>query len=109
VLTTGETFAGPIVDVLYHPAGFLVGTGSSEAGGRLWFWKPGETSASHSVKFNTSFRRMDLDSTGTRLAVVAFGDLNGQRGGNGRQLNKNGEYADFGGLLALFAWLPLKE
>lgn len=108
-LSTGEAFNGPILDVVYHPEGFLIAAGSSEAGGRLWFWKPGEVKASHTVKFNTSFRRMDLDSTGTRLAVVGFGDLDGQRGGNGRRLNKNGEYSDFGGTIALYSWQPTKS
>ena len=108
-MTPAEPFNGPIMDVAYHPAGFLMGTGSSEAGGMLWFWKAGEARSSHAVKHNTSFRRMDLDLTGTRLAAVAFGDLGGQRGGNGRQLNAKGEYADFGGLLALYTWLPKAE
>lgn len=103
VMTPAEPFNGPVMDVVYHPAGWVIGSGSSEGGGALWFWKPGQEKSSHLVKYQNSFRRMDLASDGARLVVAAFGDLNGQRGGNGRKLNKNGEYPDFGGSLVVYS------
>ena len=105
-MTPAETFQGPITDIRVHPEGFIFAVGSSEAGGMLWFWKPGETKSAHAVKFNTSFRKMDLDGTATRIAATAFGDRGGQRGGNGRRLNDKGEYPSFGGFLALYTWQP---
>jgi WD40 repeat protein len=104
VMTPTEPFIGPIMDIAFHPQGYLMATGSSEGGGAIWFWKPGEAKSAHRVTFQNSFRRMDLSPDGKRVAIAAFGDLGGQRGGNGRRLNKGGEYVDFGGSVALYAW-----
>ena len=41
-------------------------------------------------------------SDGTHLAAAAFGDRGGQRGGNGRRLNKKGEYTGFAGNIVLY-------
>ena len=101
-LTPKAAFAGPILDVVYHPAGYLIGAGSSEAGGALWFWKAGETTESHFVKNKTSFRGLALHQDGVHLAATAFGDRGGQRGGNGRRLNKKGEYVGFAGNIVLY-------
>jgi WD40 repeat protein len=103
IMTTRTSFAGPIVDVAYHPAGYLIGAGSSEAGGALWFWKPGQEKDEHMVKYVNSFRGLGLHSDGLRLAVAAFGDRGGQRGGNGRRLNAKNEYPDFGGSIVLYS------
>lgn len=105
-LTPAAAFNGPLTDLAFHPAGFLVGAGSSEAGGMLWFWKPGEGKAVHSMSYKTSLRRFDFDPTGQRLAVTAFGDSNGQRGGNGRKLDAGGQYVGFNGEAVLFTWQP---
>ncbi len=103
VMTCSDAFNGPVMDLVDHPAGWLIGSGSSEAGGALWFWKPGDEKNAHLVKYQNSFRRMDLSADGARIAAAAFGDLGGQRGGNGRKLDKNGEYIDFGGSLVLYS------
>ena len=55
-MTPSQDFKGPVFDMVFHPAGYLVGAGSSEAGGALWFWKPGETQECHLIKNPTSFR-----------------------------------------------------
>ncbi|GAB4152343.1 MAG: hypothetical protein Tsb009_28170 [Planctomycetaceae bacterium] len=97
VHTTKASYKGPIIDLAFHPAGYLIGSGSSEAGGRLWFWKAGEAKDVHFIKHRTSFRGIGLHSVGVHLVATAFGSNSGQRGGNGRRLNKNGEYVGFGG------------
>ena len=102
-MNPSQDFKGPVIDIVYHPAGYLIGAGSSEGGGVLWFWKPGETKECHLVKNPTSFRSIDLDADGLRLAATAFGDRGGQRGGNGRRLNKDGEYLGFAGNIVLYS------
>ncbi len=97
-----QDFKGPILDAVFHPAGYLIGAGSSEAGGVLWFFKPGEASECHLVKNPTSFRSIALDGAGLRLAATAFGDRGGQRGGNGRRLDKDGQYLGFAGNIVLY-------
>ncbi|MBM4069395.1 MAG: hypothetical protein FJ271_10670 [Planctomycetes bacterium] len=101
IMTPRNAFTGPILDVVYHPAGYLIGAGSSEAGGVLWFWKPGQAKNQHEVRYENSFRGLDLHRNGARLAAAAFGDRGGQRGGNGRRLT-NGEYVGFEGSIALY-------
>lgn len=101
-MTASQDFKGPILDVAFHPAGYLIGAGSSEAGGVLWFWRPGEAQECHLVKNVTSFRGIALDPEGQRLACAAFGDRGGQRGGNGRRLNKDGQYEGFAGNIVLY-------
>jgi WD40 repeat protein len=100
-MTPRNTFNGPIMDVVYHPAGYLIGAGSSEAGGVLWFWRSGQEKDEHELKFVNSFRGMDLHRDGRRLTVAAFGNRDGQRGGNGRKL-VNGEYVDFEGSIVFY-------
>ncbi len=102
VMKPSQAFKGPIMDVAFHPAGYLIGCGSSEGGGVLWFWKPGEAKEFHMVKNATSFRGIGLHPDGQRLAGTAFGDRGGQRGGNGRRLNKEGEYPGFAGHIVLY-------
>jgi hypothetical protein len=104
VMTPQADFKGPIIDLIYHPAGYLIGAGSSEGGGALWFWKPGQEKESHLVKYAFSFRGLGLHGDGVHLAAAAFGDAGGQRGGNGRRLNPKGEYPDFEGSLVLYTF-----
>lgn len=113
-LSPTPTLNGPIMHVAWHPSGssagsapapgWIVASGSSESGGMLWVWRAGETAVVHHIKSPTSLRRFDIASDGVRLAVAAFGNLDGQRGGNGRRLDKDGNYPDFGGVLALYQW-----
>ncbi len=102
IMTPTEDYKGPILELAHHPAGYIIGAGSSEAGGRLWFWKPGEEKNCHEVKNVTSFRGIDLHKDGLLLAAAAFGDRGGQRGGNGRRLTKDGEYLGFAGSLVVY-------
>ncbi|MGE0610074.1 MAG: WD40 repeat domain-containing protein [Pirellulales bacterium] len=104
VMTPAEAFNGPIMDIAFHPAGFVVGTGSSEGGGMIWCWLPGQAQSVFKLQHATSFRQMDISADGARLAAAAFGDLGGQRGGNGRRLNDQGDYPCFGGNLVLCTW-----
>lgn len=104
VLTPNPAVNGPVTDLSIHPEGFVIAAGSSEGGGTLWIWRPGEEQNAHHIKHNTSFRRFAIASDGKQLAAATFGDLDGQRGGNGRRLNKDGEYPDFGGTMVLYQW-----
>ena len=103
-LVPTPTVNGPITDVVIHPAGFIMAASSSEGGGVLWIWRPGEEKNVHHLKHSTSFRRLAIADDGRQLAVAAFGNLDGQRGGNGRRLDKEGNYPDFGGMLVLYHW-----
>lgn len=103
LMTPKADFKGPIMDVVFHPDGYLIGAGSSEGGGVLWFWKPGESEETHLVKHGFSFRGLGLHGDGAALAAAAFGNTDGQRGGNGRRLNAKGEYPDFSGTIVLYA------
>ena len=60
--------------VRFHPAGFIIGVGAPQSGNRgmLWFWKPGEEKAFHSVKLSHCGRGLDLTPDSTRLAVAQF-------------------------------------
>ncbi len=109
LITPSQTYKGPILDLLFHPAGYLIGAGSSEAGGVLWFWKPGQQGEAHLVKNVTSFRQITLRPDGRQLAATAFGDTVGQRGGNGRRLNENGEYLGFAGNIVIYTTAQLSE
>lgn len=103
-LTPAPALNGPVTDIVVHPSGLLIAAGSSEGGGLLWMWPPGATQPVHHVKHPTSFRRLALAADGRQLAAPAFGNLDGQRGGNGRRLDKEGRYPDFGGSLVVFQW-----
>lgn len=107
LMTPSAPFNGPLLDLAVHPAGFLVGTGSSEAGGVIWCWEPGNAKSIHALTYKTSLRRFDFDATGQRLAAAAFGDSGGQRGGNGRRLDDKGQYIGFNGEAVLFTWQPV--
>ena len=52
-----------------HPDGFLAGAGGG-SGGALWFWKPEEPLAFHTVKLPQNARDLDLHPAGGLLAVA---------------------------------------
>lgn len=106
LMTPQAEYKGPVIDLAFHPAGYVIGAGSSERGGALWFWKPGEAKDTHAVKYPHSFRGLSLHSDGLHLAAAAFGDSGGQAGGNGRRLNAKGEYPDFAGSIVLYTLGP---
>ena len=58
--------------VRFHPAGFIIGVGAPQGGnkGMLWFWKPGEEKAFHTVTLSHCGRGLDLTPDATRLAVA---------------------------------------
>jgi WD40 repeat protein len=64
-------FQGTCWGVAFHPDGFLAGAGGG-SGGALWFWKPGEGPAFHTLALPNNARDLDLHPNGTRLAVPFF-------------------------------------
>ncbi len=63
-----EGFQGTAWGVAFHPLGFIVGAGGG-SGGALWFWKPDQAQAFHTVKLPTNARDVSLHPDGERLAV----------------------------------------
>lgn len=63
--------------VRFHPDGFVIGVGAPQGGNRgmLWFWKPGEEKAFHTIKLSHCGRGLDLTPDATRLAVAQFDGL----------------------------------
>ena len=68
-----EAFQGTMWGVAFHPSGYVIAAGGG-SGGRIWFWKAGETTSSHMVAVPANARDLALHSSGQRLAVA---------GGNG--------------------------
>lgn len=66
-----ENFQGTVWGVTFHHTGFVVGVGGG-AGGAMWFWKPAEPLAYHTVKLTNNARDLDLHADGQRLAVPFF-------------------------------------
>jgi WD40 repeat protein len=66
-----ENFQGKVWGVAFHPAGFVIGTGGG-SGGAMWFWKPEEDQAQHTLKLPNNARDLDLHADGRRLAVPFF-------------------------------------
>jgi WD40 repeat protein len=64
-------FQGTCWGVVFHPDGFVAGAGGGN-GGVLWFWKPGEAQAFHTLALPNNARDLDLHPDGTRLAVPFF-------------------------------------
>lgn len=71
LLRPKEDFTGVAWGVAFHPDGFLVGAGGG-TGGALWFWKPDQPQAFHTLKLPTNARDVDLHPDGRRLAVACF-------------------------------------
>jgi hypothetical protein len=64
-------FQGTAWGVAFHRAGFVAGVGGGN-GGELWFWKPEQALAFHTVKLANNARDLDLHPDGRRLAVAFF-------------------------------------
>lgn len=71
LLRPKDDFTGVAWGVICHPDGFLAGVGGG-AGGALWFWKPDQPQAFHTIKLSTTARDLDLHPDGRRLAVAGF-------------------------------------
>ncbi len=57
--------------VRYHPAGFVIGAIADRTGkGELWFYRPDEEKAFHTLKLKSAARGLDLLSDNQRLAVA---------------------------------------
>jgi hypothetical protein len=81
---------GFAVDLLWHPGGFVAVVCSGAPGrGALWCWRPGEKAPFYVNKELIHCRSVSLHKDGVRLAV---GQVGRSPGGNGRELNKQGEY-----------------
>jgi WD40 repeat protein len=64
-----EAFQGTMWGVAFHPSGTVIAAGGGN-GGKIWFWKPGETTASHSVNLPASGRDLAMQPGGQRVAVA---------------------------------------
>ena len=64
-------FQGTCWGVVFHPDGTIAAAGGGN-GGALWFWKPGEAQAFHTLALPNNARDLDLHPDGTRLAVPFF-------------------------------------
>ena len=60
--------------VWFHPDGFVMGVGAPQGGnkGAVWFWKPGEEKAFHTVTLTHCGRGLDLTPDHRRFAVAQF-------------------------------------
>ena len=57
--------------VRYHPENFIIGAIADKSGkGELWFYKPDEEKAFHTMKLSSAARGLDLLSDDRRLAVA---------------------------------------
>jgi WD40 repeat protein len=71
LLRPKDNFQGTGWGVAFHPAGFLAGIGGGN-GGALWFWKPDQALAFHTVGLPNNARDLDLHPDGRRLTVAFF-------------------------------------
>ena len=60
--------------VVFHPEGYVIGSGGSRTGGALWFWRPDHASSFHTLAFKTRGPGFDLalHPDGRTLAVAHF-------------------------------------
>jgi dipeptidyl aminopeptidase/acylaminoacyl peptidase len=80
-----------VCDLRFHPAGFLMTAISGNPGvGKLVYQRPEDQAPFFETTKMANCHSLSLHPNGSRLAVVA---TNGGSNGNGRQLDKNGEYA----------------
>lgn len=66
-----ENFQGTVWGVALHPADLVIAAGGG-AGGALWFWKPTEALAFHTLKLPNNARDLDLHPDDQRLAIPFF-------------------------------------
>lgn len=64
-------FRGTAWGVVFHPSGFVAAAGGGN-GGALWFWKPDQPQAFHTVTVPNNARDLDLHPDGHRLAIPCF-------------------------------------
>lgn len=71
VLMPKAGFQGTAWGVVAHPDGFFAAAGGGN-GGALWFWKPDQAQAFHTLTLPGNARDLDLHPDGRRLAVPFF-------------------------------------
>lgn len=74
LLVSKEAFQGTMWGVVFHPAGFVAGAAGG-SGGALFFWKPAQPQAFHTVKLPNNARDLDLHPDASRLAVPFFDNV----------------------------------
>lgn len=69
-----DAYKGMAWGVRFHSDGFLIGVGAPQSGnkGMVWFWKPGDKKAFHSVQLSHCGRGLDMTSDDRRIAVAQF-------------------------------------
>ncbi len=69
-----DSYKGMAWGVRFHPDGFVMGVGAPQGGnkGAVWFWKPGEEKAFHTVTLTHCGRGLDLTPDHRRFAVAQF-------------------------------------
>lgn len=72
-----DSYKGMAWGVRFHPDGFVMGVGAPQGGnkGAVWFWKPGEEKAFHTVTLSHCGRGLDLTPDYRRFAVAQFDGL----------------------------------
>jgi WD40 repeat protein len=68
LMQPAQAFQGTMWGVVQHPDGIWIGAGGG-SGGALWFWKPDQDKAFHTVKLPANGRDVSLHPNGMRLAV----------------------------------------
>jgi WD40 repeat protein len=71
VLRPQANFQGTAWGVGFHPTGFVAGAGGG-SGGALWFWRPEQPLAFHTVALPNNARDLHLHPDGRRLAIAFF-------------------------------------
>jgi WD40 repeat protein len=70
LLRPKENVLGLVYGLRYHPAGFLIAASGGNAGGYLWFWKPGQTNEFFKFVLPNTARDMDLHPDAVRVATA---------------------------------------
>jgi WD40 repeat protein len=71
LLKPKTAFQGTAWGVVFHPDGFVAAAGGGN-GGALWFWKPEQAEAFHTVSLPNNARDLDLHPDGKRLAIPCY-------------------------------------
>jgi WD40 repeat protein len=71
LLKPKEAFQGTAWGVVFHPSGWIIGVAGGN-GGVLYFWKPTESVAAHTMKLPENARDLSLHPEGNRLAIAFF-------------------------------------
>jgi WD40 repeat protein len=69
-----DGFKGMVWGVRFHKDGYIIGCGAPQSGnkGQVWFWKPGDKKAFHTVKLSHCARGLDLTPEHDQFAVAQF-------------------------------------